>query len=175
MKPLIIYYSHTGNNEKLALKIEDRLGCEILKIDEKKKRKTISILLDFIFNRNSKLSGYQIADHEHDVFILIAPIWGGRIASPMRAFLEKESYRICKYFFISLCNGETGQKEKIAAELSSIIQREPIGVTELWINRLLPEDQQNKVKHTFNYKVRDHDLKRFEADIEKLVGEVSKT
>jgi len=175
MKPLIIYYSHTGNNEKLALKIKDRLGCEILKIDEKKKRKTISILLDFIFNRNSKLSGYQIADHEHDVFILIAPIWGGRIASPMRAFIEKESCRICKYFFISLCNGVAGQKDKIAAELSSIIQREPIGVTELWINRLLPEDQQDKVKHTFNYKVSDNDLKRFEADIEKLVGEVSKT
>ena len=82
MKPLIICYSHSGNNEMLAQKLKDRIGCQILRLNEKKKRKKISILLDFIFNRSSKLSGYQISDYEHDVSILVAPVWGGKLASP---------------------------------------------------------------------------------------------
>jgi flavodoxin len=173
MKPLIIYYSHSGNNEKLALKLKDRIGCPVLRLNEKKKRRTISILFDYIFNRSSKLSGYRLSEYEHDVFILVAPVWSGRLATPMRVFAEKERSNMHKYFFITLCNGLDRQKEKIIAELSSIVQSEPLGVTELWINRLLPADKQNKIKHTFNYKVSDDDFDRFEDDIKEFIETVN--
>jgi hypothetical protein len=39
----------------------------------------------------------------------------------------------------------------------------------LAINRLLPEDKRNKVKHTFNYRVDDSDLDRFEAELDAFV------
>lgn len=172
MKPLIVYYSHTGNNESLAFQLKDEIGCRVLKLNENKKRKKISIMLDFMFNRNANLSRYQLDRNEHDLLILVAPVWGGRIASPIRAFIEKERNNIHKYFFITLCNGVDGQKEKLTAELSSIIQEEPLGVVELWINRLLPEDQRNKINHTFNYKVSTDDLNRFEKEIEAFIGTI---
>jgi len=172
MKHLIVYYSHSGNNEKLALELKDRIGCEIFKINEEKKRKTISILLDFIFSRNSKLSNYDIDINNYDIVIFVAPIWGGKIASPMRTFIEKEKNNIKNYFYITLCNGMIGQKNKIEAELSMIVQHDSIQVKELWINSLLPEDKQNKVSHTFNYKVSEDDLGTFFNDIDSVVKKI---
>ena len=43
------YFSHSGNNEKLALYIKEKFNYEIRKITELKKRKTISILFDLLF------------------------------------------------------------------------------------------------------------------------------
>lgn len=174
MKPLVIYYSNSGNNERLALRIKNSLGCEVLEIKEKKKRGAVSILFDLFFNRSTKLSEHKISNYEQNVVMLVAPVWGGKIATPMRAFAEQERKNIHKYFLITLCNGGEGQREKIAAELSSIIQREPLGVTELGINRLLPEDKRNKIKYTFHYKVSDDDLDRFEEELKELVNAVVK-
>ena len=173
MKPIIVYYSHSGNNEKLALKLKDKIGCEIYQINEKKKRKTISILLDFIFNRSSKISSYEIITGGYDVFIFVAPVWGSKIASPIRTFMEKEKNNIQKYFYITLCNGVDGQKDKLAKELLSITQCIPIEVKELSINSLLPEDKKNKIKHTFNYKVDNKSLEYFDEDIEDITCMIS--
>jgi multimeric flavodoxin WrbA len=142
----------------------------VYKISEVKKRKTISILLDFFFTRKSRLSSADINMKEYDSIVFAAPIWGGKIASPMRAFIEKEKKNVNKYFFITLCNGENGQKEKIDAELYSILQQKPIEVKELWINSLLPEDKQNKIKYTFNYSINKNDLERFTSDFEAFIA-----
>jgi flavodoxin len=166
MKILIVYYSHSGNNEKLAYELKERIGCGIYKISERKERKTFSILLDFFFNRKAKLSKSDINLKEYDKVIFVAPIWGGRIASPMRGFMDLEKGNLKEYFYITLCNGEVGQKEEIQAELYSILQRLPNGVIELWINSLLPEDKKNKIQHTFKYRISRQDLEYFEKDIE---------
>ncbi|MGE0075875.1 MAG: flavodoxin family protein [Sphaerochaetaceae bacterium] len=169
MEPLIVCYSHSGNNRRLAARLKGRLRCELLHIDERRKRKTLSILLDFFFKRNVRLSDYRFTGRKHDVLVLVAPIWGGKLAAPMREFVGKERDNIHKYLLITLCNGVEGQKEKLEAELSSIVRKEPLGTTELWVNRLLPEDKRNKVKHTFNYRVDDSDLDRFEAELDAFV------
>lgn len=169
MKSIIVYYSHSGNNEKLAFELKERIGCDIHKISEVKKRKTISILFNFFFKSNSKLSSANINIKEYDNIILVSPIWGGKIASPMRAFLEQEKKYLDRYFYITLCNGEIGQREKIVCELSSIVQRDPYEVRELWINRLLPEEKKNKIKHTFNYEINKHDIECFNEDIESFI------
>jgi hypothetical protein len=94
---------------------------------------------------------------------------GGKIASPMRGFLDIEKNNLEKYFFITLCNGEIRQKEKIDSELYSILLRRPNEVKELWINSLLPEEKQNKIKHTFNFRISEHDLEFFNKDIELFI------
>jgi hypothetical protein len=100
---------------------------------------------------------------------LISPIWGGKIASPMRTFIEQEKNNLKKYFYITICNGEMGQKEKIITQLYSIVERKPRGVKELWINDLLPEDKKNKIKHTFHYRIDERDIAYFNEDIETFV------
>jgi flavodoxin len=173
MKNLIVYYSFSGNTEKLVFELKERLGCDIYKINEAKKRNTFSILLDFLFKRKSKLSSSNITIKNYDKIIFAAPIWSGKVATPMNAFIRIEKENLNKYFFITLCNGIVGQKEKITAQLDSIVQHKPDGVSELWINSLLPEDKKNKIKHTFSFRVNKHDLEHFDKEIEAFVKVVN--
>jgi len=170
MKPIIIVYSYTGNNKKLAVKIKDKLNCDILSIKEHKKRRMISIFLDLIFNRQAKLTEYQIPDN-YDVFILVAPIWVGKLPSPMRTFLHKEKNRIHNYFFISINGGNENQSEKIAHELSSIIQKNCINVTELSINQFLPTKKQ-KANQILKYRVSDNDLNQYKTEIDAFIEKI---
>ena len=167
----IIYFSHTGNNEKLALYLKERLKCSVHKIMEAKKRKTISILLDFLFGRDTKLLASDIDLDDYDMIVFISPIWGSKIATPLRKFICNKKGNIKKFSFISLCNGEIGQVEKLISELSNIAQKTPITCTELKINRLLPEEKR-KIKYTFNYRVSDDDIKFFDDDINDFVRSI---
>ena len=146
MKPLIVYFSHSGNNVKLANELRDRIGCEMYEIKEKKKRKDLSILFDVLLKRNSRLAPIDVDVSEYGPIILLAPIWAGKIAAPMRTFIKMEGDKLTDYSFITLCTGAKGQREKIANELSSLTAQKPTAVTELWINNLLPEEQRNKIK-----------------------------
>ncbi len=173
MKGLIVYYSHTGNNEKLALELQKRIGFDIYKINEVKKRKTISILLDFMGNRSTKLINDNKNFSQYDYTILVSPVWGGKIASPMRTFLEKEKSNLKKFFYITLCNGAADQRQKLIEELSFIVQRNAEKVIELSINELLPEDQKNKIKHTFHFQASNQDIEHFDDEIDTLVQSLS--
>lgn len=77
-----------------------------------------------------------------------------------------------RYGFISLCNGEEEQKEKVTNELITISDKMPIVSTELSINRLLPIEQRNKVKYTFNYRVNDNDILYFSEEIEEFLRRI---
>jgi multimeric flavodoxin WrbA len=170
MKTLIAYYSHSGNNEKVAHELKNRIGCPIYQILEKKRRKTISILWDILFKRNSKLTSSSVDLKEYDNVILVAPIWSGRVSTPMRAFIEKERDNLNNYYYVTVCNGEVGQKEKLSSELSALANRSPRSVTELSINNLLPEEQRHKVKYTFNYRISAQDIQKFDKILESLTS-----
>ncbi len=174
MKTLLIYFSHSGNNEKLAFYLKEKSNCKVHKITELKNRKTISILFDFLLKRGTKLSSSNIDLSEFEMLIFVSPIWGCKIATPIRIFIDKEKANIKKYSFISLCNGDKGQKEKIINELSLILEAKPISVAELSINRLLPPEKQNQIKYTFNYRITDDEIKHFSDEIEEFMGEVER-
>ena len=44
MKPLVFYYSHSGNKEKLVLKLRDRIACNMYEMKEKKNGKAFPFL-----------------------------------------------------------------------------------------------------------------------------------
>lgn len=172
MRPVncvIVYYSHFGNNEKLALNLKDRLNCDIHKVSEVKSRKTISILFDYMFEKDSKLTASDINLEKNDMIVFLSPVWASKIAAPLRTFIEKEKTHIKQYCFISLCNGIKGQRDKLIQELSAISGKAPAAFAELWINSLLPVEKQNKIKHTFNYRVSDNELKRFNNEIQSFI------
>ena len=165
MKTLIVYYSHTANNEKLALELQRLLDCNILKIEEINKRTGLTILLDLVFGRMPavRFSPSDLIKYDHIVFV--APIWVGKIATPLKTFLFNEKSNILEYSFITLCGGSQSQKEKIKRELSGIVHREPQRVVELRINDLLYPDQKGKIKFTSGYRIAKEDLRVFESEI----------
>jgi flavodoxin len=61
MKTIIVYYSSTHNNEILADNLQKKFSCDILKIEEIRKRTALTILGDLIFNRNPKLKDHGVS------------------------------------------------------------------------------------------------------------------
>lgn len=170
MKTLIVYYSFTRNNEMLAKALQQRLECDIHKIEEVKPRKNISIFLDLLFNREPTIRPTPCLVSLYDQCIFVAPIWAGKIASPLKAFLKEEKYHINRYSFITVCGGNAGQKEKLVKSLTQLLEQPPGAVQELWINDLLPKDKKNTIKYTSGYRLQSGDLKKFDPAIDKFVS-----
>jgi organic hydroperoxide reductase OsmC/OhrA len=55
MKFLVVYYSYTENNCKIARLIRQKLNCDIMRIEELKKRTSFTILFDVLLNRFSSI------------------------------------------------------------------------------------------------------------------------
>lgn len=173
MRILIIYYSFSGNNEKLALLLREKLSADLFKIQESKKRNKFSILFDLLFNRVSKIYDNNTINFDnYEKIILVSPIWGKKIASPMKSFLVKNNNRFKNFHLITVCNGERQQKELIENELQSIIGLKPNSVCELWINNLLPENKRNKVKHTFNFIIKEDDFSFYKNKLDSFCDNV---
>ena len=173
VKTLIVYYSFTGNNEALAFQLQDRLACDILRIEEKKKRWGISILFDLIFKRRPRLEKYNIDWPAYENFIFIAPIWAGKIGTPMLTFLQQERSNIHDYSFITLCGGAAGQKEKIEDFLVSTQKLRPLAVEELWVNDLLKPEEREQIKYTTGYRVKDDDWMVFDQKMRNFLNALS--
>jgi len=173
MKNLIVYYSFTHNNEKLAAYLSEKLHCEKIGIETVKVRSGFSILLDLMFGRGAALKPltHSMAGYDHVTFI--SPIWAGKISTPLRSFLKKEKSMIGRYSFISLCGGAPGQREKIEKELVSIMGKKPQSHVELSVNDLLPSAQRNTIKYTTHYRVNPDQLESFEPQLRRFIEENS--
>lgn len=172
MKTLIVYYSFTQNNDVLAKNIQRKLGCDIHRIEEKKRRTGFTILLDIIFNRTPEIVEYYHPINLYEHYIFIGPVWAGKIASPLRAFLSEEKDVIKRYSFITVCGGNAGQAEKIKKELVKIVGHAPDVLTELWVNDLLPDDRKNTIKYTSGYRLTEMDLETFRPKIDKFLESI---
>lgn len=169
MKTLIAYFSFSGNNEVLAKELQNLLGCDLYKITELKKRVGISILFDILFKRNSKIKKTDIQVNQYNHVILVAPIWAGRIANPLKSFLKLEKENIKEYSFITLCGA--GGNKGLSDELSRLTGKKPVTIKELAVNDLLPVERKNKIKYTSGYKVQLQDVKAFKKSIENFLAD----
>lgn len=172
MKNLIAYYSFTQNNEKLAIEVQKKLNCDLLKIEENSKRTAITIMLDLLFNRKPAIKPGRLPVNDYDHIILIGPVWASRIGSPLKSFLLAEKNHIQQYSFLTVCSGAAGQKEKLVEQLTALAGKAPVHVAELWINDFLPEDKKNTIKYATGYRLERKDLKAFDDRIENFLGTI---
>jgi len=176
MKYLIVYYSLTNNNETLAKLLQARLGCEMLRIETVRKKGFFSIALDVLFGRKPAIRTYNMSIMNYDHLIIVAPVWMGKIAAPLRTFLSEERGSINRYSFISVCGGLAGQKEKIEKELEAIVGMRSQSVLELWVTEIMHSNGTKDVKNVSAYRITSADLEKFKTKIddfcEALQGEI---
>ena len=151
----------------VALKLKEMLHCDLLRITEVKKRGGFSIFLDIFLNRTPRIEDHRMKINEYDHVILVAPIWASKIATPLKSFLLLEKNRIRFYSFITVCSGSPNQKTKIESELSRLVGKKPIVVTELAISDLARSAQGNNIKNLTAYRLKTSDLSFFVHEIEE--------
>jgi len=166
MNTLIVYYSFTKNNELLAKQLQQQLCADIFRIETLKRRTLFSIFLDLFFKRKPSIRKHQLLLHNYDQLVFVAPIWAGKIATPLVTFLCEEKGNIRRYSFITLCGGGTGQREKIEQQLTDLLSREPQMVTELWISDLFSSEEKKNVTDVSRYKIQQGDWLKYMDKIE---------
>jgi menaquinone-dependent protoporphyrinogen IX oxidase len=167
MKTLIVYFSYSGNNEMVALKLKEMLHCDLLRITEVKKRGGFSIFLDIFLNRTPRLEDHRMKINEYDHVILVAPIWASKIATPLKSFLLLEKNRIRFYSLITVCSGTPHQKAKIEDELTRLVGKKPVVITELAISNLARTAHGTNIKNLTAYRLKTSDLSFFVNEIEE--------
>lgn len=170
MKTIIVYYSFTQNNEKLARLLQRRLGCDLLKIEELKKRTRFTILFDLVFNRLPAIKTNLHNLKEYDQVIFVAPVWAAKIASPLKTFIMSERENISNYGFITVCTGAAGQQEKITRQLGKLTGKKPEVVLELSIDSLFRHSKEKAILYSPDYRVSDEDFIFFEPIITEFLG-----
>lgn len=153
----------------LAKELQTMVHGDLYQIREQKKRAGISIFLDVLFKRIPKIEKPDIAISQYDHVILVAPVWAGRLANPVKSFLMMEKDNIRDYSLISLC-GNGGNKH-LREELTSLSGKRPSSIMELPVNDLLPVMQKDKVKYTSGHRITRQDLDTFKPSIEKFLKE----
>lgn len=173
MKPLIIYFSRTANNEKLAMQLQQRFNCPArMIIDSNKRRGTFSLLLNTILGLNISITTPDIPWQAHDSFILVAPIWAGRIAAPMQTFIRRYARHLKTLSFATVCAGQPGQREKVYRQLTRLTGKDPESVMELQLKHLLTTQNPPSPGTAGNYQIQPADWAFFDEQISRFVAEV---
>ncbi len=162
MKTLVIYYSFTGNNSKLAQKIAMSINADIKEIKEKKNRTILTILLDVLFNRIPTIKDFDIQFELYENLIFVAPVWFGKIATPLRALFKELNVKIEVYSFVSISAGTNGEKNSnLEKELMQRTGLMPKAVINPLISEILTANPKPSRKQLDAYRLSDtdaHDL-----------------
>ncbi len=169
MNFVVISYSLTGNNEALAKSIAEKFAAKHIKITETKPRTMGTIVLDVIFNKTPKVQPPPETLINYDSILFLGPIWMGKIATPLRAYLKYVKKTQCSYAFISISGGADGVNPKLESELKKIVGKEPTSLIDLHIADLLPSDPKPTRKDTSAYKINNEDIKKLTNSIVETV------
>lgn len=169
MKTLIIHYSFTGNNAKLAKAISNKLNADCIELKEIRKRTIFSILLDVVFNRIPKIQNIDkhIVNYEH--FIFVAPIWFGKIGTPLRGVFQKLANKDKSISLVTLSAGFNGINSKSEKEIVRRIGIAPKAIVNPLLIELLPTKPKPTRKTLEEYKISQAEAEKI---AEKIIVEL---
>lgn len=99
MKRLIIYYSLSGNTDKIVKNISKGINCDLLKIETVKampKSYILQIVVgggQVLMDTKVKIKPIEIDLNEYDEIFIGTPIWNGKCVPAISALLENYSLK----------------------------------------------------------------------------------
>jgi hypothetical protein len=160
MKTLVISYSFTGNNDALANTVAKALDAEHIKVVELKPRTMFTIFMDMLFNRTPQIMPIITKPADYGLVVLVAPVWMGKVATPLRACFKQLKDNPVKYAFVSISGGSAGPNTKLEADLVKRTGKLPAALIDLHIANLLPDNPKPTQKDTAAYRVTDSDVQK---------------
>lgn len=123
-KVLVVTYSHTGTGRKLAWLLSSLQNCQMAEITEDLPRGNWRCILDSLLRRCPPIR-YDGPDPRHfDIVVLVAPIWAGRLAGPMRSFVASRRALLPDVAVLTVM-GHTGAASAVS-EIAELLGRAPL-------------------------------------------------
>jgi multimeric flavodoxin WrbA len=114
-RPLLIYYSLTGNTRIVAAELGSAIGCERLELTSMRERTgfwKVNCVIDQLFDRDDLPGPVRIDVSRYNPIIIACPIWIHRLASPMRTFLDHRRLAGKDIYVIVTHQGNYGGKDE---------------------------------------------------------------
>jgi flavodoxin len=122
MRVLVIFYSRTGNTRRVAEAIAERLKADIEEIRDVKSRSGVLGFLrsgyEALAGRLPKIQQVSRSPDKYDLVLIGSPVWVGRLASPMRAYLAIYGRSIKQTASFCTCKSDEGRVFKEMEALS---------------------------------------------------------
>lgn len=121
MAKIVIYYSLEGSTELVAKKIAEKLNCDILKIETKKKYsvkgffKFVHCGGDVFMNRKPALKPYDFDGSKYDTVIFATPVWASNFVPAFKTFIDENKDALSGKHF-SIYTGFLGDGAEVAAK-----------------------------------------------------------
>lgn len=118
-KILVVYYSKTGNTERVAKDMAEKLNANVEKIVDKKGR---SGILGYIFSGRDAMKKRlteietKIDPGNYDLVIVGTPVWGWNMVPAVRTYLEQVKERLKKVAFFTTSSNTNPRKIVVGME-----------------------------------------------------------
>ncbi len=113
-KILVVYYSRTGNTEKVARSIADALHADIEPIIDKAQRKGIIGYLRSGYEagrrRETSIRPLTHALRDYDLVVIGTPVWNANVSSPTRTFIARHRKDFKRVAFFCTCGGRGAKR-----------------------------------------------------------------
>jgi len=169
MKIAILSYSFTGNNKRFAEYLSRLIPADIIPVTPLHPVTYGSITLDLMLSRKPKTDFSAKALTPYDLVLIIAPIWMGQIAFPMRGCLDAFKASRTPYAFLSVSGGADGENPRVTAELTRRTGKAPAFVLDQHIRSLLPPIPAPTRDDTSKYALTEVDCELFAQSAPEMI------
>lgn len=125
---LVCYYSMTGHTRRLAGELHRALDAEIEEIREPRPRHglvgVVRAMYDAMRRRTPPIRPIHHEPEDLALLVLGGPIWGGRLASPVRTYASHYAQRAQRVAFF--CTEGARGAEQAFADLEALCGRERV-------------------------------------------------
>ena len=148
MSSLTVYYTRTGNTEKIAKEISELIGSELKEIQDNRNR---GGLLGWL--RSGMESARKVTPEispinkelsEYDLVVIGTPVWAGTMASPVRSFIEKYKKDLTSVAFFCTLGSENA--ENTFREMKEVSGKDPEATQYITTAEIKSDDYQEKLK-----------------------------
>ncbi len=160
MKAAVVSYSLTGNNAALAASIAEAFGLEHIRVSEPRARSMGTTLADIFLGRTPRVEPPADIVGKYEIIVFVGPVWMGKAATPLRAYLKRLRAEPRSYAFVSISGGAMNDNPKLAADLAKWAGAAPVLLSDQHIAGLLPADPKPTTKDTSAYKLSAEDVKK---------------
>lgn len=149
MKTLVVFYSRTNTNKKVAERLAQKLSGDIEEIKSTKNYRGIFGYLragrEGLKKIPAKIEPIAKNPADYDLVIIGTPCWAGKIASPVRAYLMGQKDKIKKAAFFCVRGGS--DPRAIFDEMAELSGQAPLATLAL----LTKEVAKNKFKEQVDH------------------------
>ena len=144
---LVVYYSHTGNTERIANLISKYLDCDIEKIEDMKKRSgPMGYVLagrDGLLKKLTNIGNIKNDPSSYKTIIIGTPVWVS-VTPAVRTYLSLYGNKIKNAAFFCTMEGSGGKKA--FQDMEVVYGKKPISTLEIKLNEIDKDQFEEKIK-----------------------------